>query len=261
MAIDFHNHLIPGVDDGAQSVEEALDAIERFRRDGVNVIIATPHLDASLTLEPSALEGRLADIDEGWGALTAAAGRRFPDVTLRRGCELALDVPEPDLSDPRLRLDGGRFFLMEFPLMTVPPQAARVIGSLRQTGYVPIIAHPERYCGLSSSDMPRQWRQAGAHLQINGGSLLGRYGAGARRLAFELLALGIVDYICSDYHARGEPLTREYEMLLIKLGAGEQAHTLMHTNPGRVIDDLNPLPVTPLAGKRTLWKRVAGIFR
>ena len=65
MAIDFHNHLIPGVDDGAQTVEESLEALERFQDDGVEAIVATPHVDASLTLEPPRLAERLAEIDAG----------------------------------------------------------------------------------------------------------------------------------------------------------------------------------------------------
>ena len=260
MAIDFHNHLIPGVDDGAQTVEESLEALRLFRRDGVNVVVTTPHLDASLTLEPAQLNERLAEIDAGWAVLKEAAGRQFPDMKLYRACELALDVPAPQLNDARVRLNGGRFFLMEFPYMTVPPRVSHVIGSLRETGYVPIIAHPERYQGVSSVEVVRKWRQSGALLQVNGGSLLGRYGAEPRRLAFEMLAQGIADYICSDYHARGEPLTREYEALLNGLGAEEQTMTLMHTNPARMLENLDPLPAAPIMEKQTLWRRMTGIF-
>lgn len=260
MAVDFHNHLIPGVDDGAQTIEESLEALRLFRRDGVNVVVVTPHVDGSLTLEPARLDARLAEIDRGWATLLEAAGRTFPDMKLHRACELALDVPTPDLSEPRVRLNGGRFFLMEFPFMTVPPRASHVIGSLRQTGYVPIIAHPERYQGVSGVEAVRKWREAGALLQVNGGSLLGRYGAEPRKLALEMLATGLVDYICSDYHARGEPMTREYEALLVSMGAGEQASILMQTNPARMLEGLDPLPAAPVASKPSLWRRMAEIF-
>jgi protein-tyrosine phosphatase len=256
VSVDFHNHLIPGVDDGAQTVEESIAALQCFRQDGVNVVVATPHLDASLTLEPELLKRRLDEIDEGWATLCAAAAREFPDMKLHRGCELALDVPSPDLSDPRLRLAGGRFVLMEFPFMTVPPRASHVIGSLRKTGYVPIIAHPERYHGVTGVEAARKWRQTGALLQVNGGSLLGRYGAEPRKLALEMLAQSLVDFICSDYHARGEPQTREYEMLLIGMDGAEQARTLMQTNPARMIENLDPLPVAAIAGKQSLWRRI-----
>lgn len=261
MATDFHNHLIPGVDDGAQSVDEALEAVEAFRRDGVTCIIATPHIDASVTLDERALAARLGQIDEGWRLLTDAVTNHFADVTIARGCELALDVPVPNLNDPRLRLNGGRFFLMEFPFMTVPPRAASVVGTLRGTGYVPVIAHPERYQGVRGAEAIRSWREQGARLQVNGGSLLGRYGERPRQLAFELLSLGLVDYICSDYHARGVPQTSEFQALLIEQDAAEQAHTLMETNPRRLMDGLDPLPVAPVITRPSLWRRMSRIFR
>lgn len=260
MAVDFHNHVIPGVDDGAQDVAESMEAIAQFREHGVTRIVATPHVDASLTRDGRALNARLAEIDEGWDAMIAAAAQSFPAVQLYRGVELALDVPDPDLSDARLRLNGGRFFLMEWPYMTVPPQSSRVIGSLRESGYVPIIAHPERYNGLQSARVAVEWRAAGALLQVNGASLLGRYGATPRRLATELLRLGAVDYICSDYHARGAPQTREYVAVLNEMGGAEQAHTLTETNPARMIEGLDPLPITAVVTRRTLWSRMTGRF-
>ena len=259
--IDFHNHVIPGVDDGAQTVDESMEALECFRNDGVDVVIATPHVEASLTLDPPRLEQRLAEIDAGWALLTDAAKRHFPGMKLHRGCELALDVPTPDLTDPRLRLDGGKFVLMEFPFMTVPPRSDHVIGSIRETGYVPIIAHPERYHGVSDTDAARRWRASGALLQVNGGSLLGRYGPAPRRLAFEMLAEGLTDFICSDYHARGEPQTREYEALLVDMDAAEQKTTLMKTNPARMLEGLEPLPVAAvIAKKQSLWRRMSKLF-
>jgi protein-tyrosine phosphatase len=260
VAVDFHNHLIPGVDDGAQTVVESLEALECFRRDGVSVVVVTPHIDASLTLEPDALGRRLEEIDAGWAVLQEAAVRDFPDMALYRGCELALDVPKPDLADARIRLNGGRYVLIEFPFMTVPPRASHVIGSLRETGYVPIIAHPERYHGVSGVEPARKWRESGAFLQVNGGSLLGRYGAEPRRLAFAMLGQGLADYICSDYHARGVPLTSEYEALLTEMGGSEQASTLMQTNPARMLEGLDPLPVAPMIAKQSLWRRMSRIF-
>ncbi|HEY0303410.1 MAG TPA: CpsB/CapC family capsule biosynthesis tyrosine phosphatase, partial [Longimicrobiales bacterium] len=176
--------------------------------------------------------------------------------------ELLLDVPEPDISDPRLRINGGQFFLVEFPFMAVPPQSARVVRQLAATGYTPILAHPERYRGLTDVALAGEWRQAGALLQINGGSLLGRYGPGARDVAFQLLQQGWVDFLCSDYHARGEPLVRNYEQMLIDSDGAEQAATLMKTNPARMLSGQMPLPVMPFKPRRPgVWRRVTGLFK
>src|SRR5687767_11094935 len=106
--IDFHNHLTPGVDDGAQDMEESAAAIEAFAADGVLGVVVTPHFDASLTLNAAEFGKRIGELDAGWTRLQEV-GQRYPKLALYRGAEVLLDVPEPDLSDPRIRLNGGGF--------------------------------------------------------------------------------------------------------------------------------------------------------
>jgi protein-tyrosine phosphatase len=260
--VDFHNHLIPGVDDGAQTLAESEEGVAAFVANGVGGFVATPHVDAELTHHATFLNARLAEIDEGWAALSAMCAVKFPEVSVYRAVELLLDVPEPDLSDDRLRINGGEFLLVEFPFMTVPPHSTNVLRRLSDTGVIPVLAHPERYRGVTSLDIAGEWKDAGALLQVNGGSLLGRYGPQARSVAFDLLQRGWVDYLCSDYHARGEPLIRDYEDLLGQCEAAEQAHTLMRTNPERLLAGQRPLPVPPMRTRgRGVWARVSGLFK
>jgi protein-tyrosine phosphatase len=115
---------------------------------------------------------------------------------------------------------------------------------------------------MSAIEIAGEWRDAGALLQINGGSLLGRYGAQARRYAFELLQRGWADFVCSDYHTRGAPLIREYHDCLVQENGQEQADMLLRVNPARLLAGQRPLPVPPLRpGRRSVWQRVTGIFR
>lgn len=260
--VDFHNHVIPGVDDGAQDIEQARAALERLRDSGVTTLVATPHLDGSLTTRPDALAERLEEIDAGWRALKEMAEIEFPEMTLGRGVELMLNTPSPDLSDERVRLCGGEFLLMEFPYMTVPPQSVQAVSELRMKGWRPVIAHPERYVGLDAKlELPGEWRRCGGHLQVNAGSLVGRYGDEARRVAHELLARGWVDYIASDYHSRGRTAIRSARAQLGELGGEEQADLLMRVNPARLVAGEAPLPVAPLNVRRGLWSRIAKVFR
>ena len=259
--VDFHNHLLPAVDDGAQSLEESETAVSAFVEHGVGGFVVTPHLDAELTLRTEELQLRLAEFDKAWDALRKLCANKFQSVSVFRAVELQLDVPEPDLGDARVRIDGGRFFLVEFPFMTVPPQSARVLKQLT-TAYKPILAHPERYRGINDVRLAGEWREAGALLQVNGGSLLGRYGPAARQLAFQLLEQGWADFICSDYHARGDPLVRDYERLLIESGGEEQANTLLRTNPARILAGEDALPVMPFRARpRSVWDRLTRRFR
>lgn len=245
--VDIHSHLIPGVDDGAQDTEESAAGLQAFRDAGVRAIITTPHVELGLD-RLGGMPARLAEIDRGWAALEALAPA--VGVEVHRGAELRLDVPTPDLTDPRMRLAGGRFVLVEFPYFVVPPRSPRVVAWLREQGWVPIIAHPERYSGVEEDiGVVREWRDAGGYLQINGGSLLGRYGETARRNALRLLARGWAEYVSSDYHARGVPRVQDYRKRLIEWGGERQAEKLTVTNPGRLLEDALPLAVEPLESK------------
>jgi protein-tyrosine phosphatase len=257
--IDLHSHLMPEVDDGARSLDEALEGVARFREAGVTSLATTPHLDGSLTLQPEAIEARLAELDAAWSRLVSALGNGGPRVA--RGTEVKLDTPSPELGDDRVRLAGTAFVLVEFPFMGIPPRSADVLAGIRSRGYIPLVAHPERYeDAWSSLDTLMAWREAGAYLQVNCGSLLGRYGEPAGRVAWRLMELGAVDLLASDNHSRGPVQNPECMALLEEMGAGEQADLLLRTNPGRILDDELPMPVAPLPSRDGFWRRLARMF-
>jgi protein-tyrosine phosphatase len=254
--IDFHNHVIPGVDDGAADIDEALAALETMRGQGATVVIATPHINGGTTQDPAALERALAELDRGWEVLRAAAPA---EPRLERGVELMLDVLAPDLSDPRLRLAGTRFALVEFPFMTVPPNATQALFELQMKGWVPVLAHPERYANASSSLADAaEWRRSGALLQVNAGSLLGRYGERAQKLAWGLVENGWAAYLCSDFHARGRYPVAAAVQALAEAGASEQAELLFTANPQRLLAGEAPFPVPPVVRRVPLWRRMFG---
>jgi len=242
--VDLHNHVIPGVDDGAQEEAETDAALDAMGAEGVSSLIATPHVELGLHSR-GGLDDRLQSIDHGWATLVRRA--EGSGVRVYRGAELRLDTATPDLSDARLRLAGGPFVLVEFPYFIVPPRSPRMLAWLVAQGWQPVLAHPERYASVDPDlDVAREWRNAGARLQVNGGSVLGRYGEAARRLAARLLARGWVDYLASDYHARGAPRIAEYRAALVDHGGREQADLLMRTNPQRLLRGEMPLAVPPL---------------
>jgi protein-tyrosine phosphatase len=248
--VDFHNHVIPGVDDGAQDVAESAHALRALSEHGVSHIVATPHVDGSLTVRPDALRRRLAEIDAGWSSLEDVVTGQFPDLAVYRGAEVMLDTPEPDLGDARLRLAGGTFVLVEYPFMFVPPHSSGVIRYIVAAGVTPIVAHPERYAGMTpGSSLPSQWRTAGALLQVNAGSLTGRYGPQVKQNALALLEMGLVDFVCSDYHARGRPSINGARALLLEMDAAEQCDLLTAINPRRMLDGQQPIPVPSLQRK------------
>ncbi len=249
--VDFHSHLMPGVDDGSRSVEQSIAALTAMGEQGMGTCITTPHFDASLTRDRARLAQRLDEFDAAWQRVRDALAQRTglpPLPELLRGTEVMLDEPEVDLSDTRIRLNGGRFVLCEFPGLRLPPNAEWGISNLVAQGWRPIVAHPERYRNLDPKlAVLARLREAGAVFQVNAGSLTGQHGEPAMRAAERVLALGWAAYLSSDYHARGIPATRAAVKLLHAQGAKQQATRLTEENPARMLAGEDPLPVAPHA--------------
>ena len=168
-----------------------------------------------------------------------------------------LDVPRPDLSDPRLRLAGTSFALVEFPFMSIPPQSTNAVREITRGGVTPVIAHPERYDGMSSSyELVESWKDAGALIQVNSGSLLGYYGSRPERLAWSILRDGLADYLSSDYHSRGKCAVGPCTEMMRSRDAECEYQLLTVTNPERLVAGEFPLPVPRVPPVEPMWKRV-----
>jgi len=262
---DIHSHLVPGVDDGARTMEDALAGVGLMVERGITSIVTTPHLDGHLTHDPVALEARLSEVDEAFARLASAVKEHFPQVSLERGHEVMLNRPDCDFSDPRLRLAGSDFVLVEWPRLQIPPGTVPALQNLGSKGYGLIIAHPERYAGHDERmELAEHWRGEGAMLQVNFGSLLGKYGPEPRVRALRLLEAGWVDCLASDFHAHpGLRLFAEGADTLFREMEGEEAWALLtRTNPARMARGERPLPVPPLQlPKGGVLGRFLSIFR
>ena len=261
---DLHSHLVPGVDDGARTIEDTLEGVERMTQAGIRKIITTPHVDASLVCDPEAYMVHMDHVDQAWSDAERQIAERFPEVDFRRGHEVMLDIPDPELDDERLHLGGSSFVLLEWPRLQLPLGTVEVLSRLRRAGIRPIVAHPERYVGFDRDlELVSEWRRVGAYFQLNYGSLVGRYGPEVRRIAFRLLRNGLADYLSTDFHGRShlELLYCEGVEVLKELGGEEQISLLTITNPQRIFRDEEPVPVPPLLGERTLWGRFRELLK
>jgi protein-tyrosine phosphatase len=261
---DLHSHLVPGVDDGARTLEEALNGVGRMVDAGVDRIVTTPHFDASLLRDAHRRDARLEQIDEAFGVFEAAVAEAHPALVLERGHEVMLDDPFPDLSDDRLRLAGSQCVLVEWPGLRIPPGTPEVIARIRAQGWIPIIAHPERYQGiLREFALVSAWRRAGAYLQMNHGSLLARYGPGVQAAAFRLLEGGWVDVLSSDFHSRSHlpVFVDEARAWFEERGQEEVFDLLVRVNPDLLLSDEPPDAVPSFTIERGFWDRLTGFLR
>lgn len=260
--VDFHSHLVPGVDDGARDLSEAVRAVETLAAEGVRHVLTTPHLDASVIARPELFERQQLEVEEAWFQVVDACVDRDPPMSFHLGREILLDTASPQLSDPRVRLNGGPYVLVEFPRLNLPAGSEDVIGHISGLGYRPVIAHVERYLYQGdAAPLWDEWRHSGAALQVNAASYVGRYGAAARELAWRALEMGWVDLAASDYHARGRPWITQAREEIVAAGGVAQERLLFDANPRSVLRGEPLEPVAALERDQGPWGRMRKFFR
>ena len=242
--IDIHSHLLPGVDDGSADIATSVAVLERFAQQGLEVLVCTPHLEASRVAH-APYERHRELLDE----LIAAAPAK-PE--LRLGWEIMLDRPGCDLRAPELSLGGAKAVLVEFPRAYLPTGTADELERIRRSGVVPVVAHPERYYGCTL-DMVRGWRDAGAVIQTDATMLLAH--GPMTELAKSLLSAGLIDCLASDNHGDRRSLAAA-RLWLEEMGAHEHAQVLTHANASRVLADQATIPVPPLPLSRGVIHRL-----
>ena len=178
--VDLHNHLVPGVDDGAASVAESLDALRTLYAEGVRTLVATPHLLLPHLATDSAIGRTLDTQRRAFDRLAEAAALESDLPALGLGQE----IWAPDAATIRrvvcrtdVGLGGSRTMLVEFGF-ELRGTHAEVVQAAIDAGRGIVIAHPERYhypTGLTPLDVMHRWREMGALLQVNAGSFNGHY--------------------------------------------------------------------------------------
>lgn len=202
--IDLHTHILPGVDDGVRSEDDAVEFAAVAARDGIRTIVATPHCREGFYLNDRAC------VLEGVGRLRERLDREGIPVELRPGAEVHI---APDLvaklrdgRAPSLG-DNGKTLLLELSTSQYPLDLDGLIFELRLAGFQVLLAHPERIRYFQ--DDIRRYESAvrvGAFGQITTGSILGVFGERAESFSRELLARRLVHVIASDAHnVRGRP--------------------------------------------------------
>lgn len=200
---DIHNHILPGLDDGASCLEETCDLLREEYRQGVRNIIFTPHH------RPKLFRVSREDRERVFRRVSRELKADFPDMRFYLGCEFfAHENMAEELADIRCRMAGTNVVLTEFSTVSHYADMKRWLEEMLDAGYVPVIAHAERYrCLYQSEERLRKLRDMGVPVQLNAGGILGREGAPVRRFCLRVLQEGIADFIASDAHSMdGRPV-------------------------------------------------------
>lgn len=227
---DLHSHVLPMVDDGVSSINEAAAVFAGMAQLGYSDVVATPHWAVGMPEVPSATIEATASVAASHGIT----------VTVGRECRIHPNLLDHIERTPQLRVNGGNVVLVELPWGPVPDFAESVFGWVMRAGYRPILVHPERHAPLWSRNSPLQRLiDAGVHVQVNLGSLAGEHGNGALNRAVSLLEDGAVTLVATDVHSTADiDNAIPYALTLLdKLVGTEQAAILTTTNPRALLDN------------------------
>ncbi|MFI4978134.1 MAG: tyrosine-protein phosphatase [Solirubrobacterales bacterium] len=254
--IDLHCHVLPGIDDGPDSIEGSLALARAAAAAGTRTLVATPHVSYNYPNDAATI-ARL--VDELNGRLAADA------VTLevRPGAEIAMtrlaDIEPEELS--RLGLGTGRWLLVEPPFTPVATGLDSVLLDLQRRGHRILLAHPER-CHAFHRDpgMLAALVRSGVLTSITAGSLVGRFGGEVRRFALELMRDGLVHNVASDAHDHAQrPPGMAAE--LQQAGLAPLTDWLTREVPAAILNDreIPPRPAGAMADietrRRPWWRR------
>ncbi|WP_233454843.1 tyrosine-protein phosphatase [Hymenobacter negativus] len=201
LAVDMHSHLLPGLDDGAETVEHSLDLLRALRGLGYRKLVMTPHIMGDFYKNtPEGIRAALKRLRE------AAAAAGLHDVALECAAEYYLDeFLGRKLADGTEMLTFGgdkRYLLFETSYMNEPLNLFDTIFEMKAQGYQPVLAHPERYTYLYGrfAEIEKMRHDHGVLLQVNLNSLAGYYSPAAKKVAEQLIDGELVDFVGTDAH-------------------------------------------------------------
>ena len=230
--IDIHSHILPGVDDGAQSMKEALEMLRMAEAEGVSCVIATPHYkQGRYRADKKELLDRLK-------ALRKEVRQEGIGIRLHLGTEIFYrsGLEEKLIGEELSTLNGTDFLLLEFSPFEEYLYIRNAMEELLGMGYCPVAAHVERYqCLAREAEKVKELRDMGCRIQVNTGSITGENGLAARHFVWKLLKRELVDYLGTDAHntKNRRPAMKRCAELLYKKCSPAYADGLLFENAYR----------------------------
>jgi protein-tyrosine phosphatase len=245
--VDIHSHILWGLDDGAETLEESLAMLKLAAESGTTDIVATPHANSKYRYQPEVVLQRIGEATAG------VSGK----PRIHRGCDfhLSFDNVQDAMENPhKYAINGGPYLLVEFPDGPLAGMK-RVLTTLIDCGLTPIMTHPERHRQLQRiNEEFVEWIQMGCLVQITAQSLLGRFGKHSQESAWEMVRRGLAHFIASDAHDtqdRPPRLDLAFEALSSRVGESH-AQLLSIENPKAVLSGARVRVDMP---KRKPWYR------
>ncbi|HEY6943715.1 MAG TPA: CpsB/CapC family capsule biosynthesis tyrosine phosphatase [Candidatus Acidoferrum sp.] len=248
--VDLHCHILPGLDDGPDNLEESLEMAEMAIADGITHVVATPHSNERYWFDFAHICALREELQERIG------GR----LKIATGCDFHLN-PENLVSlrkqPQQYCINQQDYLLLEFNEISIPPAMDRTLHEMQLSGLRLIVTHPERNAILRTRpERLREWVRRGCFAQVTGNSLTGTFGPTAQQIALQWIGEGLIHFVASDAHnKRTRPLRLQaaYDTVAGQFGEAK-ARSLFLDNPRAAFDgrDLPHVPevVEPVAPRR-----------
>jgi protein-tyrosine phosphatase len=195
--IDIHSHILFGVDDGAKTIEDSVNIIKEEISKGVTHIILTPHFKNKY------IDIKLENIEQNYNALKEYILKNNMDINIYMGNEIFFDSNYYEILEEGdfYSLANSKYILIEFDVSDIPKNIAEMCYDARIKGFIPIIAHVERYSTLyKDMDLLKEILNEGALLQVNASTVANKEDRESHRFANYLLKHELVSFIASDIH-------------------------------------------------------------
>jgi protein-tyrosine phosphatase len=253
--IDIHCHILPGLDDGPDALEQSLAMGEAAIADGITHVVATPHSSDDYFFDYPRIQKLRRELETRIG----------PRLTLATGCDFHMNPENLEalrVTPAQFCLNQGPYLLVEFNEFSIPPSLDNTLHEMQLAGIRPIITHPERNAILrNSEERLRTWVHMGCFIQVTANSLTGRFGALAERDALRWIGQGLVHFVASDAHnttSRPLKLKPAYELIAAEFGT-PKAEALLVENPKAAFQGADlpyvPEPTGPVkaTGRKRFW--------
>ena len=196
LRVDLHSHLIPGIDDGAKTMDDSLEMIRGFKALGYQKVITTPHVMSDFYRNSPEI------IIAGKKEVKKALAAENIEMEFEAAAEYYLDESyTAKIEKGELLTFGDNYVLFELPYLAEPPNLATAIFEMQTNGYKPILAHPERYgFWYNNFDNYQEMVDKGVYLQLNMLSLIGHYSPIAQKIAERLIDENMISFLGSDCH-------------------------------------------------------------
>lgn len=193
-AADHHSHILPGVDDGVETMDEALRILTAYEELGIKELWLTPHIMEDIPNTPEKLKARFAQFKAAYKG----------NITLNLAAEYMIDNNLRGLLKDNHELlpigNSGKHILVETSYFNPPMRFRETLQQIKSLGYYPVLAHPERYMYMDESEY-RRLREEGIKFQLNLVSLAGGYGKTVKKKALWLMSKGFYSIAGSDLHS------------------------------------------------------------